>query len=92
MVLERDTPNPTDRALTCQQRPHESQLGEEARAFAEEVLRRLERQYVERSPEDWLRFWSDGERFEAAAGPKNLIEALGAFKAFAQGGARPDPM
>ena len=49
--------------------------------------RRLERQYVERSPEDWLRFWSDGEQFQAAAGPKNLIEALEAFKAFAEAGA-----
>jgi hypothetical protein len=34
---------------------------------------------TERNENDWLHYWSDGRRFEAACGPSNLLEALSAF-------------
>lgn len=60
MVLEPDTPNPTDRALTCQQRLHESQLeiaisGQGVRRIAAALGR----------PETTVREWC--RRFRATA-------------------------
>ena len=41
---------------------------------------------IDRSDTDWLYWWSDGQQFEAAAGPKNLAEACEAFRTFASPG------
>lgn len=42
----------------------------------------LDRQVVEKTDQDWVQYWSDGQRFEAACGPLNLVEALTAFQDF----------
>lgn len=34
---------------------------------------------------DWLVYWSDGMRFEAACGPMGLIRGLDAFRSFSGG-------
>jgi Immunity protein 53 len=39
----------------------------------------LERSITERSSEDWIHYWSDGVKFEAACGVMNLLEAVEAF-------------
>ncbi len=43
----------------------------------------LEHRGIERSANDWLNVWSDGLRWEAAYGPRNLGEVLDAFRSFA---------
>lgn len=48
--------------------------------------RTLDRQVIERSPDDWLQAWSDGVKFRVAAGPDNLGEAINAFRRFTEGG------
>ncbi len=45
---------------------------------------KLDREVIARSSDDWLQFWSDGLRFEAVAGPRNLGQALDAFRTFCQ--------
>ena len=42
----------------------------------------LDRQVVERTKQDWFHIWSDGHQWEAACGPKNLMEVLGGFQMF----------
>jgi len=51
--------------------------------------RTLDRQKVDRSEHDWWHAWSDGLTFDCAAGPLNLDDALGAFRAFATGAEPP---
>jgi hypothetical protein len=45
--------------------------------------RRAEVIRKQRSENDWLHYWSDGLKFEAACGTANLDEALQAFREFA---------
>jgi hypothetical protein len=44
---------------------------------------RLDIVRFENADDDWLRYWSDGTRFEAAAGPRSLARAVEAFRSFA---------
>jgi hypothetical protein len=38
---------------------------------------------IERTDDDWLRLWIEGETWNAATGPLNLTEALARFLAWA---------
>ena len=40
---------------------------------------------IERSEIDWLHAWVENSQFNAACGPRNLIEALEAFRDWAGG-------
>jgi hypothetical protein len=42
-----------------------------------------ERKTWEQSPDEWMDWWSDGVRFEAACGPISLVRALSEFHTFA---------
>ena len=42
----------------------------------------IDRRSVDRSDTDWIHVWADGSRFHTAAGPRNLSEALAAFREF----------
>ena len=44
--------------------------------------RQVPRTKADRSDDDWCHVWSDGVRFEAAAGSANLSEMLSAFRSF----------
>jgi hypothetical protein len=46
--------------------------------------RLLARNETERTETDWLHVWSDGERFRAAGGARNLRAMLSAFRDFAR--------
>jgi len=43
------------------------------------VGRILDKAKIERSKENWLMFWAESNKFEAACGPLNLSEALEVF-------------
>lgn len=45
--------------------------------------RAFDRRKIERSDDDWIHLWSDGNHFQSACGPRNLAEALDEFAAFA---------
>jgi immunity protein 53 of polymorphic toxin system len=45
---------------------------------------RIPWQRIDRSDSDWLHYWSDGARFEARCGAANLVEAIAAFRSFAE--------
>jgi hypothetical protein len=47
--------------------------------------RTLDRQRLDRSEQDWLHYWSDGDTFKAAGGSRNLVEVVRAFQEFAEG-------
>jgi hypothetical protein len=48
--------------------------------------RKSTRRVVERSEHDWIQLWSNGQAFEAACGPLNLLEAALEFERFASAG------
>jgi hypothetical protein len=46
--------------------------------------RPFDRVTIERSDNDWLRAWVEDDVWNAAAGPLNLSEAIGAFLSWAE--------
>jgi hypothetical protein len=56
-------------------------------------LPRFPRVEIDRSEDDWLRCWMEGQRWHAACGPANLAEAVALFLAWAEDGtaAGPEP-
>jgi hypothetical protein len=48
-------------------------------------VRTLERVRLEESETDWLHYWVEEDRFEAAGGPTNLTTMLLAFRNWVEG-------
>jgi hypothetical protein len=45
--------------------------------------RSFDRIHVDRAEDDWLRAWVEADKWNAACGPLNLVEAVEAFLAWA---------
>lgn len=45
--------------------------------------RPFDRVHVDRTEDDWLRAWVETDKWNAACGPLNLVEAVEAFLAWA---------